>query len=103
VAAFAASAQMSSGTASARSASRVVAALTSLHQRGLAHLDLKPDNIVLRDGRPLLIDFGTARRIGSRTLRPGTDIPYAPVGDGLLLPLDRYAGITSERTKTLCP
>jgi len=44
---------------------QVLPALMSLHDRGLAHLDVKPDNIVLRDGRPVLIDFGTARAIGS--------------------------------------
>jgi len=53
---------------------QLLPAITSLHQRGLAHLDLKPDNIVLRDGRPILIDFGTARRIGS--LQPAGE----PVG-----------------------
>ncbi|MFG1627549.1 serine/threonine-protein kinase [Kribbella sp. NPDC049227] len=44
---------------------QLLPALATLHRRGLAHLDLKPDNVVLRDGRPILIDFGTARRIGS--------------------------------------
>jgi serine/threonine protein kinase len=44
---------------------QLLPALSSLHRRGLVHLDLKPDNIVLRDGRPILIDFGSARRIGS--------------------------------------
>jgi len=45
---------------------QLLPALMSLHRRGLAHLDLKPDNVVLRDARPILLDFGTARRIGSR-------------------------------------
>ncbi|MGW1342706.1 serine/threonine-protein kinase [Kribbella sp. NPDC002412] len=44
---------------------QVLPALMTLHNRGLAHLDVKPENIVLRDGRPVLIDFGTARAIGS--------------------------------------
>ncbi|MEV4266707.1 serine/threonine-protein kinase [Kribbella sp. NPDC049584] len=44
---------------------QLLPAVTSLHQRGLAHLDLKPANVVLRDARPILLDFGTARPIGS--------------------------------------
>jgi serine/threonine protein kinase len=44
---------------------QLLPALMALHDRGLAHLDVKPDNIVLRDARPVLIDFGSTRRIGS--------------------------------------
>jgi serine/threonine protein kinase len=44
---------------------QLLPAVTSLHDRGLAHLDLKPANIVLRDGHPVLLDFGAARPIGS--------------------------------------
>jgi len=44
---------------------QLLPAVTSLHARGLAHLDLKPENVVLRDARPVLLDFGTARPIGS--------------------------------------
>ena len=40
-------------------------AIADLHRRGLAHLDVKPENVVLRDGRPMLVDFGSTRRIGS--------------------------------------
>jgi serine/threonine protein kinase len=32
---------------------------------GVVHLDVKPSNIVLRDGRPVLIDFGTAAPVGA--------------------------------------
>jgi serine/threonine protein kinase len=44
---------------------QLLPALMALHHRGLAHLDVKPDNVVLRDGRPVLIDYGSARRLGS--------------------------------------
>jgi serine/threonine protein kinase len=44
---------------------QLLPAVASLHHRGLAHLDLKPENVVLRDARPVLLDFGTARLIGS--------------------------------------
>jgi len=43
---------------------QLAAALGHLHGRGLAHLDLKPGNVVLREGRPVLIDLGLARPLG---------------------------------------
>lgn len=46
-------------------ATQLLAALRTVHARGLAHLDLKPANIVLRDARPVVLDFGSAREIGA--------------------------------------
>jgi serine/threonine protein kinase len=44
---------------------QLLPAVASLHHRGLAHLDLKPANIVLRDGHPILLDLGLAAPIGA--------------------------------------
>jgi serine/threonine protein kinase len=43
----------------------LLSALTALHRRGIAHLDVKPDNVIVSGGHPTLIDFGSARRLGS--------------------------------------
>lgn len=47
----------------------ILDALEQLHQEGVYHRDISPDNIViLEDGSPVLLDFGSARRvIGDRT------------------------------------
>lgn len=47
----------------------LLGALELLHGQGVYHRDIAPDNILLLpDGRPVLLDFGSARRvIGDRT------------------------------------
>ena len=57
-------------------------ALEMLHREQVFHRDIAPDNIIVSDGRPVLLDFGSARKIiGDATqalttvLKPG----YAPL------------------------
>ncbi len=46
----------------------VLGGLEAMHQKGIGHLDLKPSNVILRDGKqPVLVDFGLSGRI----IRPG--------------------------------
>jgi hypothetical protein len=47
----------------------VAAGLETMHERGIAHLDVKPSNVIMRrkSGDPVLVDFGLA----GRHLRPG--------------------------------
>lgn len=48
----------------------VLSGLQAVHDAGLLHLDIKPDNIYLRrDGQPMLIDFGSVRQVKSGTSR----------------------------------
>jgi len=62
---------------------RVAQTLAYLHGRGLVHRDLSPRNVIVRDARPVLIDFGFAsianeegrRRIDEATAGLGT-VPY---------------------------
>ncbi|KAI0454380.1 kinase-like domain-containing protein [Xylaria acuta] len=55
---------------------KFVAALQSavdyLHSMGLAHNDINPDNIMVRDGMPILIDFGSCAPVGQRLQSLGT-------------------------------
>ncbi|MDM0111313.1 protein kinase [Variovorax sp. J22R133] len=61
----------------------LLSAIEMLHREGVYHRDIAPDNIMVDpDGRPILLDFGAARRvIENRTqalttiLKPG----YAPI------------------------
>ncbi|CAN5834207.1 hypothetical protein BH23GEM5_BH23GEM5_17840 [soil metagenome] len=47
-----------------RTAMHVGAALHYLHTRGYVHRDMKPANILLREGIPVLVDFDVARGLG---------------------------------------
>jgi len=38
--------------------------LDILHQRNICHLDLKPDNIMFKNGKAMIIDFGESEYVG---------------------------------------
>ena len=65
----------------ARLGASVLGALRAVHATGHAHLDISPDNIMLVDRRPRLVDLGASRPLGARLHRGvglGTDGYQAP-------------------------
>lgn len=71
----------------------ILSGLQAVHEAGLVHLDIKPDNIYLRqDGEPMLIDFGSARQsrsdpaTGRVALTPGYSAPEQYPGQGQVGP-----------------
>ncbi len=57
-------------------------ALEMLHREQVYHRDIAPDNIMLSDGKPVLLDFGSARRIigdGTQALTTVLKPGYAPI------------------------
>jgi serine/threonine protein kinase len=74
----------------------LASALAALHQRGVVHCDVKPDNILIRknDGSPVLIDFEAAQRRDQARLSGYTPMFAAPeqvFGDHVDVRADVYA------------
>jgi serine/threonine protein kinase len=86
--------------------------LQVVHREGFLHLDIKPNNILIReDGSPVLLDFGAARlaigdamQIGASVLTPGYSPPeqysrngrQGPWSDIYALAGVLYRAVTSE-------
>jgi serine/threonine protein kinase len=82
-------------------ATQVLATLRTVHARGFAHLDIKPENIMLRRGRPVLLDFGLARAIGTlqqpgkRIGSRGYNAPDLEAGEPISAAMDLFGlGVT---------
>jgi serine/threonine-protein kinase len=54
-------------------AADVAEALGYAHRQGILHRDVKPENVLLMDGRALVVDFGLARAIGEANYRRLTE------------------------------
>ncbi|MCD7721397.1 MAG: protein kinase, partial [Prevotellaceae bacterium] len=85
-------------------AREICSALQFMHENGMLHLDLKPLNIMLRDGHAVLIDFGLSKQYNEvgepeSSTKVGAGTPsYAPIeqasyrdGKGFPVTMDIYA------------
>lgn len=83
---------------------QIGAALSFMHASGMLHLDLKPSNIMLKEGKAVLIDFGLSKQYDrngdpeSSTKVGGGTPGYAPIeqsnyrdGKGFPVTMDVYA------------
>lgn len=79
---------------------RLARTLAWLHGEGLAHRDLKPVNVMLRDGAPVLVDFGLAvgfegkERVSDAAQVAGS-VGYVAPEQALGLPVDARADLFS--------
>jgi serine/threonine protein kinase len=73
---------------------QLLGALEQLHQQGILHLDIKPDNIVLTETGPVLIDFGAYRSMQNASQRTSNALTHG------YAPLEQYSVTTELKPST---
>lgn len=80
---------------------QILDALEHMHSKGMLHLDLKPSNIMMRQGIPILIDFGLSKQYDSNgipetsTSIGGGTPGYSPIEQTTLYGGSQTSGMSS--------
>jgi nucleotide-binding universal stress UspA family protein len=86
---------------------RIADALEDIHRQRVIHLDLKPSNIMIRDGgdggdgsgEAVLLDFGLARHLDLPDL-PGEELE-GPIGTGVYIAPEQLFDVRNDRRSDL--
>jgi serine/threonine protein kinase, bacterial len=73
----------------------ILPVLTYVHQRGIVHRDIKPDNIMIRqsDNKPILIDFGAVKETMSTMMTASDNAGQSIViGTPGFMPIEQMSG-----------
>ena len=65
--------------------------IEAIHKEDVVHRDLKPDNVIMMDGDPVIIDFGIAHSIGETSITEGA------IGTVGFMPPEAYNGSAAAR------
>ena len=76
---------------------RLAGALDYMHARGMLHKDLKPANVAMSDGLPVLLDFGLVSLGSPESSEAGSYADDRPAGTRGYLPPEAYGGSTATR------
>lgn len=75
---------------------QIAQAVKYLHQNQMCHYDIKPDNIMLDNGKAVLIDFGLCKQYDSQ----GKEVTETPVGKTVCYaPIEQYGEINDFSPK----
>jgi nucleotide-binding universal stress UspA family protein len=80
---------------------RIADALEDIHRQRVIHLDLKPSNIMIRDGsgEVVLLDFGLSRHLDLPDL-PGEELA-GPIGTGVYIAPEQLLDVRNDRRSDL--